>query len=94
MLKSSSDSVFYLNVVAGLGSANILTGAAFILYEQSYSNLYFVNSSIVLQSDLVLKEMLNRNLNFYLNRKKNELFDENNNKISKNNIYHRRRRLI
>ncbi len=54
-MKSSSDSVFYLNIVAGLASANILASGAFILYEQGYSNLYFINSSIVLQSDLVLK---------------------------------------
>ena len=46
---------------------NILSSLTFITYEQSYSMLYFLNASVVGQIDYILEQMLNKNINFYLN---------------------------
>ena len=40
-----------------------------MIYQQSYSVLYFVNTSILLQTDQYLEEALDKNINFYLNSK-------------------------
>jgi hypothetical protein len=61
--------------MAGVGSmfsANFLSSGLFLLYQQSYSTMYFVNSSSVLQTDQYLSEALNKNFNFYLNSQKNK----------------------
>jgi hypothetical protein len=40
-----------------------------MIHQQSYSVLYFVNTSVLLQTDQYLEEALDTNINFYLNRK-------------------------
>lgn len=38
-----------------------------MLYQQSYSTLYYINASSLLHNDQYLNEALDKNLNFYLN---------------------------
>lgn len=68
-MKSSSDSALYTAGVASVLSGNFLPAVMFMLYQQSYSLVYFLNSSAVLQTDQYAKETLSKNLNFYLNTK-------------------------
>jgi hypothetical protein len=68
VLKSSSDSVLYFSSIASVTSGNVISAGLFLLYQQSYSTLYFINSSAVLQTSSLLKKSLSSNPNFFLNK--------------------------
>jgi hypothetical protein len=68
-VKSSTDTALYTGAVASVFSANFLPSFTFMLYQQTYSTLYFINATALVQTDQYLEEALDRNLNFYLNHK-------------------------
>jgi hypothetical protein len=48
VLTSSTDSALYVGIVASVFSGNFISTLSFMIYQQSYSVLYFVNTSILL----------------------------------------------
>jgi hypothetical protein len=55
VMKSSTDTVLYAGAVASVFSGNFIPCFMFMVYQQSYSSLYFINASSLLQTDQFLE---------------------------------------
>ncbi len=65
-LVSYSSSTFFLTALTSIVSTNCVGMIAMLAYVQAYSNFYFLNSSLVMNVDYVLKEYRKANINSYL----------------------------
>ena len=55
MLVTSTTSAIFFSALGGAASLNFIACGSSLLYQQTYANFYFVNSSAVLQTDFVLQ---------------------------------------
>lgn len=56
VLVSATSSVSYLAIITGAVTANGFAPILTIMYQQTYANFYYLNSSAVLQTDDVLSQ--------------------------------------
>jgi hypothetical protein len=68
---SGSSSTTFISILCSTLALNFIPTSSFVVYQQSYSMLYFVNSSAVLQSDSVLDQLMMTNINMLINSKQN-----------------------
>jgi hypothetical protein len=68
---SGSSSTTFISILCSTLALNFIPTSSFVAYQQSYSMLYFVNSSAVLQSDSVLDQLMMTNINMLINSKQN-----------------------
>ena len=64
-LVSYSSSTVYLSTLASIVSTNFIGLIGMLGYMQAYSSFYFLNSSLVMRVDQVLREYRKTNLNSY-----------------------------
>lgn len=64
-LVSYSTSTFFFSALTSIVSMNGVGLVSMLSYVQAYSNFYFLNSSLVMNVDYVLKEYRKANLNTY-----------------------------
>lgn len=54
-----TQAVCFLGIIVGIVTTNFIPIALFLNYIQTYSNLYYLNTSTVLQTNKILKNYLN-----------------------------------
>jgi len=64
---SSSSSTTFISILCSTLALNFIPTSSFVVYQQSYSMLYFINSSSVLQADNVLDQLMMTNPNSMIN---------------------------